>query len=194
MDHIITPLQPLAVDIESLVPDPENAMRHSDRNIETIKKSLAKYGQRTPLVCQKSNRVIRAGNGTCKAAKALGWKYVAAIFVEEDDFKAAAYAISDNRTGKLAEWNDNYLARVLKDLKEAGEEIIGFTDEECKGFVEGWEATREVDPDQIEDYDPDAETFILKIDGVTEADAPDVEKRVTAIIKDLELPYECRVD
>ena len=59
------------VPLDSVHPDPANARRHDERNVDAIKGSLARFGQQKPLVVDQAN-VIRAGNGTYGAAKALG--------------------------------------------------------------------------------------------------------------------------
>ena len=59
------------VPIDSLTPDPANVRRHPDNNLEAIKASLKRFGQQKPIVVDSAD-VIRAGNGTWAAAKALG--------------------------------------------------------------------------------------------------------------------------
>ena len=63
--------------IASLSPDPANARRHPERNLEQIKASLRRFGQQKPIVVDAAN-VVRAGNGTLAAAKSLGWTTIAA--------------------------------------------------------------------------------------------------------------------
>src|SRR5690606_4884494 len=104
--QIIEALQPFAVRIDSLTLDPANARIHDARNLEAIKASLARFGQRTPLVVQKQGMVVRKGNGTLMAAKALNWQTIAAIVVDESDVAATAYAIADNRTSDLSRNDD----------------------------------------------------------------------------------------
>lgn len=54
LSHIAEPLRALAVPVASLNPDPANARTHDRRNLDAIKASLAKFGQRLPLVVQKA--------------------------------------------------------------------------------------------------------------------------------------------
>lgn len=113
LSYIIEALRPLAVPIDSVVLDPANAMGHPGENLEAIRGSLAKYGQRKPIVVNRNGNVIEAGNGTWKAAKALGWTHIAAVFVDDDPLTATGYAIADNRTAQLAEWDLETLRRTL---------------------------------------------------------------------------------
>jgi hypothetical protein len=92
------------VKIEQLVSDPANVRVHSDRNIEAIKASLARFGQQKPLVIDKGN-VVRAGNGTLEAAKRLGWNEVECVRSRLTGSDLTAFAIADNRTAELAEWS-----------------------------------------------------------------------------------------
>ena len=63
------------VPIDSLTADPANVRRHPDNNLDAIKASLKRFGQQKPIVVDSAD-IIRAGNGTWAAAKALGWKNI----------------------------------------------------------------------------------------------------------------------
>ena len=116
------------VAIKSLTLDSQNARKHSQRNLEAIKASLEKFGQRKPIVVH--NDVVIAGNGTVEAAKLLGWAEIA-ISRCPDDWDAdtaKAYALADNRSAELAEWDEIILSKQLADLDEMGWNInlLGF--------------------------------------------------------------------
>ena len=119
------------VKCDSLKFDPANARQHSDRNLETIQKSLTQFGQRKPIVVWKDT--VIAGNGTLRAALALGWTDIEITRVPDDWSKdqITAYAVADNRTSDLASWDEEVLLDILADLSEY--DLIaasGFTDEE----------------------------------------------------------------
>jgi ParB family chromosome partitioning protein len=116
------------VAIASLAIDPGNAGRHSRRNLEAIKASLRRFGQQKPIVVDE-NGIVRAGNGTLKAAKALGWAQIQVVRSNLAALGLIAYAIADNRTGELAE---DHRARAqlpdgLKDL-DINPGDLGFDD------------------------------------------------------------------
>jgi len=119
------------LDISSLSPDPANARRHPERNLEQIKASLRRFGQQKPIVVD-ANNVVRAGNGTLAAAKSLGWKTLAAVRSELPRTELTAYAITDNRSAELAEWDHEILSRTLSD-PEIGE--VGFLPAEIDKLI-----------------------------------------------------------
>jgi hypothetical protein len=115
--------------ISDLTLDPNNARTHSQKNLDAIKSSLTKFGQRKPIVVNGQG-VILAGNGTVEAAKSLGWDQidVAVVPADWDEATARAYALADNRTAELAEWDENVLAKQLLELIDVDFDIeaIGF--------------------------------------------------------------------
>src|SRR5262245_39514747 len=128
--HIAEALRPLAIPIASINFDPDNARLHSDENIDAIMKSLKEFGQDQPLVVQKQGMIVRKGNGRLQAALKLGWEWIAAFVVDENDVRAVARAIADNRTSELASWDEEKLAALLKSIKEAEDidlEVTGFS-------------------------------------------------------------------
>jgi DNA modification methylase len=108
------------VDVDSLTPDPKNARKHGQRNLDAIRASLERFGQRRPLVVTAAGVVI-AGNGTLEAAKALGWTRIAVTRTPANwtDDEAKAYALVDNRTAELAEWDQGVLGAQLVALEAA---------------------------------------------------------------------------
>lgn len=58
----------------------------------------------------------------------MGWTHVAALVVDESAVEATAFAIADNRTSELAEWDDGVLAETLKALPTELRLGAGFTD------------------------------------------------------------------
>lgn len=125
--------------------DPRNARAHSDRNIATIKASLKKFGQRKPIVVQREGMVIRAGNGTMLAAQQLGWTGIAALVVEEADAEATAYALVDNRSAELAEWDWPMLESVIDGLDGSDIDLLdlGWSAEDIEALtlVNEWQDT-----------------------------------------------------
>jgi len=125
--------KPEIVPIRTLKLDPLNARLHPEKNIELIKVSLSSYGQQTPLVVRRKNRVVIKGNGTLEAAEQLGWTEIAVIYTDLDDLSAAGYGVADNRTAEFAKWNFQIVARIDKMLADAGREnIVGWSSDEIE--------------------------------------------------------------
>ena len=114
--------------ITELTNDPNNARKHSDKNLKAIAGSLTQFGQRKPIVIKGS--VVIAGNGTLEAAKNLGWTEIAVVRVPDSwsDDQVKAFALADNRSAELAQWDDGILGSQLLALDEAGWDIseLGF--------------------------------------------------------------------
>ena len=131
-------MQVETVRIEQLNEDPSNVRKHGQRNLEAIKASLAKFGQPKPIVVGRDN-VIVAGNGTMRAAQALGWESIDVVYTELEGADRTAFAIADNRTAELAEWDEG-LADLLSEL-QADESIdhlaTGFDDSEIDQLIAG---------------------------------------------------------
>lgn len=124
--------------IADLHEDPANVRRHPERNLAGIKASLARFGQQKPIVVD-GNNIVRAGNGTLAAARELGWDRIDCIRTGLKGSEATAYAIADNRTAELAEWDETGLAETLRSLQSEDFDLstVGYTDEEVDGILEG---------------------------------------------------------
>ena len=135
--------------ISELSLDPKNARKHSQRNLDAIANSLKKFGQRKPIVVHRG--VVLAGNGTLEAAKSLGWTMISVTEVPDDwDMDTAkAYALADNRSSELAEWDDSVLASQLLELDEMGWDIgeLGFITEEKVDASAEWQDMPEFEQD-----------------------------------------------
>jgi DNA modification methylase len=135
--------------IADLTPDPQNARQHDDKNLKAIMGSLKEFGQRKPIVITEAGTIV-AGNGTVEAAKRLGWLDIQVVRVPADwtDAQVKAFAIADNRTAELANWNQEVLTSQLLELEAEGWELAEF----------GFEAFELPDEDKpiIEDEIPES--------------------------------------
>jgi DNA modification methylase len=113
--------------ILELTPDPNNARQHDDKNLKAIMGSLKEFGQRKPIVITEAGTIV-AGNGTVEAAKRLGWTDIEVVKVPNDwtDAQVKAFAIADNRTAELANWNQEVLTSQLLELEAEGWELAEF--------------------------------------------------------------------
>lgn len=142
-------------EIKDLNADPNNVRTHSSKNIEAIKESLRKFGQVKPIVINSDHFVV-AGNGTLQAAKELGWTQIATVEIpaDWDSAKIKAFAIADNRSAELANWDLPQLADQLDELKEYGFQLqdIGFTKQDLETMIRLEEAKQKGKTDPYEEW------------------------------------------
>lgn len=119
------------VPIDSVMLDPTNLRRHPERSIEALKASLARFGQQRAILVD-ANNVVRAGNGTLEAARALGWTEIVVSRSRLTGSEMTAYAIADNHIPRLSEDDDDALGQTLRALQAEDFDLsaIGFTDDE----------------------------------------------------------------
>jgi ParB-like chromosome segregation protein Spo0J len=123
------------VALAALHTDPANARSHGDRNLDVIRGSLARFGQRKPSVVDRHGRIL-AGNGTYEAAKALGWTEIDIVRTDLEGLEATAFAIADNRSAELAEWDDQALSQLLGELRaEDALDGVGFDGSEIDAII-----------------------------------------------------------
>ncbi len=141
----------ISLPIDQLFFDPANARKHGSRNLDAIKASLKRFGQQKPIVVDPSNTVL-AGNGTLRAAYELGWTHIQCVRSLLKAGDASAFAIADNRTAELAEWDMDRLVKTLDAIEEdPGAQLwsTGFDKEELESLAKklGFD-------DPIEKYQP----------------------------------------
>ena len=141
------------ISVADLSLDPSNVRKHSRRNLDAIKASLRKFGQQKPIVVDAKG-IVLAGNGTLTAAQELGWTEIQIVRTELAGVEATAFAIADNRTAELAEWEEDKLNAVLKSLQDEGVDLVdvGYSPEEFK-----IEAEKEA-PQEFAEVDENIET------------------------------------
>lgn len=165
--HINPGLESLARQIEGLVPDPKNARTHGERNIKAIMESLLKYGQQKPIVVK--DRVVMAGNGTLEAAKRLGWDRIACVDFHLEKRHAGAYALADNRTAELAEWNFPELSAQLSLFEQEGQLELGvmWTKEETTNLTSADFVTPQPETESANSEGPALEKIFVTLDQLS---------------------------
>lgn len=142
------------INVAELSLDPSNVRKHDRKNLDAIKASLRKFGQQKPIVVDAKG-IVLAGNGTLTAAKELGWTEIEITRTTLQGVEATAFAIADNRSAELAEWEDS-LADVLKSLAKADVDLAEL------GFDEN--ALAKISSDLVGNAEIDAEPQIDKAD------------------------------
>jgi ParB-like chromosome segregation protein Spo0J len=141
------------VEIKTLKQDPDNARIHNTRNLGSIKTSLESFGQQKAIVILEDGKII-AGNGTVQAMIELGWDTVfATVFDSDKENDAIAYAIADNKTAELAEWDFEMLAKNFDKIKVDTDLLkTGFDEQETQTILMGdWtSAPKKFDPASVD--------------------------------------------
>lgn len=114
-DYISEDLRGLAYPIDKLELLPGNPRKG---NVEAVAKSLEAFGQRKPVVARRKEGsdigIVLAGNTTLQGGRRLNWSHIAVTWVDDDDKTAAAFAIADNRTHDLGEYDDEAIIEMVQ--------------------------------------------------------------------------------
>lgn len=157
---IIESLKSLAVPIDSLQALPGNPRRG---DVDAVATSLSRFGQRKPIVVRRDDGTIIAGNHTWQAAKKLGWLEIAVAYVGDDDVTAQAYALADNRTAELGDYDDQLLKALIDSVAGVDPELLkdtGWSDDAVKELLEKIESEnpKVIDEDEVPELPVEAKT------------------------------------
>lgn len=101
--------------VSELKNNPNNP-RKNDTAVDTVAKSIQKYGFRNPLIVDDAG-VVWCGNTRLKAAKKLKLKEVPCIVVNDlTEQQMTELALLDNKTNEIAEWDTDMLSDILKSV------------------------------------------------------------------------------
>lgn len=101
--------------VDELKGNPKNP-RKNDGAVDSVAKSIEKYGFKNPLIIDVDN-IVWCGNTRLKAAKKLGLEEVPCIVVKDLTPKQMEeYALLDNKTNEIAEWDLDLLSEILPEL------------------------------------------------------------------------------
>ena len=101
---------------ERLRAAPNNARRHSKKQLKQIAKSIERFGFVNPILISDDFEII-AGHGRLEAAKLLGLRMVPTVRLSNlSPADRRAYLIADNRLAELSGWDRALLASELQGL------------------------------------------------------------------------------
>lgn len=130
--RILDTLVELAVPIEGLKPFPGNPRRGA---IGLIKESLERNGQYRPLVVNRRDGTVLAGNHTLLAARELGMPQLAVTYVDVDEDDARRIVAVDNKANDAAGYDAEALAALLAALPDVAG--TGFSQDEVDAILAG---------------------------------------------------------
>lgn len=118
-------------DIHEAPYNPRMELKPGDKEYESLKKSLARWGQVEPLVINKHNKTLVGGHQRFHVMKDLGFKLAIVAYVDiKDPREEKALNIALNKIGGA--WDEDKLAIVLEDIRSSDFDIglTGFSTKE----------------------------------------------------------------
>jgi DNA modification methylase len=155
-------LKVVQVQVDELVLNERNPRRVRPERWAPFLKTMEAERELTearPVIARRSDKVIIAGNQRLKAARELGWRTIATVFVDLDDLRAAYWTFLDNRGP--GEDDDDLVAELLAELMERGGDLdlTGFERRETDALLRRL-LHRDRDPDLVlplPETEPDSE-------------------------------------
>lgn len=134
---------------EKLTPWDRNP-RKNDHAVDAVAESIRQFGFNVPILCDQHLQVV-AGHVRLKAAKMLGMERVPVIQLNLTEAQRQAFAVADNKTAEIADWDCSVLTDILKDLDSMEIDLpsLGFSDGELQALLEPEE---EFDFSQYEEH------------------------------------------
>jgi len=108
-------------DVTTLVANPRNPNKHSDKQVALLAKVIQHQGWRSPITISKRSGFVVTGHGRLAAALLLQVEFVP---IDEQDFATEAdewaHLVADNRLAELADADRTMIADLLGELDAGG--------------------------------------------------------------------------
>ena len=98
--------------------------RKNDKAVPAVMDSIKRFGFASPIIARPNGEVI-AGHTRLKAALELRLDRVPVRYMDLDPADAKLLALADNRAAELADWDDEGLAAILRDLEAEEVDLSG---------------------------------------------------------------------
>jgi hypothetical protein len=123
------------VDIALLTPWSANP-RKNEAAVPEVMASIRRFGFASPIIARKADGEVIAGHTRLEAARRLGLDRVPVRYMDLDPADAHLLAIADNKLGEIAEWDEQALADILREI-DVGEatEGLGFDEGELRELL-----------------------------------------------------------
>jgi len=152
------------VSIAELKPWDKNP-RINDSAVDAVAKSIETFGFNVPILYDQHMTIV-AGHVRWKAAKKLGLTSVPGIQLSLTRSQRDAFAVADNKTADIADWDYDVLAEILKDLPEVGIDLssLGFNEAELDAILKpeedfNWDGFQE----DLDEFHQDATHVFLPV-------------------------------
>jgi hypothetical protein len=131
-------MQILMFSLDKLIPYHRNP-RKNDHAVERMATAIREYGFKIPILA-RSNGEVCDGHLRLKAAQKLGLPEVPVILCDEwSEAQVKAFRLLVNRSASWADWNDEFVALEIADLKalDFNLDLTGFDSKEIDQFLFG---------------------------------------------------------
>ena len=139
--------------------------RVNDSAVDAVAKSIQTFGFNVPILYDQHMTIV-AGHVRWKAAKKLGLATVPAIQLSLTRAQREAFAVADNKTADIADWDYDVLGEILKELPEEGIDLgsLGFSEAELDAILKpdedfNWDQFQE----DLEEFHQDATHVFLPV-------------------------------
>ena len=150
--------------IDELKPWDKNP-RVNDSAVDAVAKSIETFGFNVPILYDQHMMIV-AGHVRWKAAKKLGLTTVPGIQLSLTRAQREAFAVADNKTADIADWDYDVLGEILKDLPEEGIDLssLGFSEAELDAILKpaedfNWDQFKE----DLDEFHQDATHVFLPV-------------------------------
>ena len=143
------------VPIDLLRPDPANPRRISESELDSLTRSLRRFGFVQPVLARRQDGTVIGGHQRLVAARRLGFRKVPVIWTDLSIEQSRLLGLALNRIS--GSWDERLLARLLADLQASPGvdlSLSGFGDDEVRDLLRRLDAREK--RERLEDFDLDA--------------------------------------
>ena len=155
MNQVEHKLSVVHVPIDDLRPDPANPRRISDAELESLTRSIRRFGFVDPVIARREDKSVIGGHQRLLAARRLGLASVPVVLVDLPAEQARLLNLALNKIS--GSWDQELLARLLAELDATPDvdiSLSGFDDDEVAKLLKSLDARDK--RERIEHFDPDA--------------------------------------
>lgn len=146
------------VPVGDLRPWKQNYRQHPAEQLDRIRESLRRNGQRKAVVVQAGTMRIIAGHGVAEALRLEGADAVRCDVWDCTDEQAAAYLVDDNELSRHAVDDEAVLASLLLELRDTQFAPVSFNEAEIEALL-AESMTPGPFPEEFKEVDPTEDDF-----------------------------------
>jgi DNA modification methylase len=142
------------VSIDLLRPDPANPRRIGESELDSLTRSLRRFGFVQPVLARRQDGTVIGGHQRLVAARRLGLTTIPVIWLDLTIEQARLLGLALNRIS--GSWDDQLLARLLADLQSSPGidlSLSGFGDDEVRDLLRSLDAREKRERIEIFDLD-----------------------------------------